>query len=84
MNSGDSDASGATHCTIRNLSIPRSVPAPISECANGSAETRIAAADPRNSAATIVRRRRVGRAPIRAAGPTRCGSEASARETRHR
>ena len=41
-NSGDSEASGATHCTSRNSSIARPRPISTRLSAKGSAETKIA------------------------------------------
>jgi hypothetical protein len=84
MNSGASDASGATHCTSRNRSMPSWVPVVMRESAKGSAESTITAAANTNSPVTSRRRGRHGRAPIRAAGPTRSGSDLSAREAFHR
>ena len=77
--SGASDASGASHCTSRNVSRPNCSPVSTSDCANGSAEARITPAAARSITMTTVRRRAVGRSPINWAGPTRCGSSAGAR-----
>lgn len=74
MNSGASDASGASHCTSRNWSTPSSCPDATSASANGSADAMITAADSTNIVITTLRRRPVGSAPIPAAGPTRSGS----------
>ena len=84
MNSGASEASGATHCTSRNLSMPSWVPVVMRDSAKGSAEATITAAANTNIPATSSRRGRRARSPIRAAGPTRSGSDASAREAFHR
>ena len=64
--------------------MPSWVPVVMSELANGSAEARITAAANTNIPATSRRRPRAGRPPIRAAAPTRSGSDASAREAFHR
>ena len=44
MSSGASDASGATHCTSRNVSIPACSPRCTSDSANGSAHAKITTA----------------------------------------
>ena len=85
MNSGASDASGASHCTSRNWSSPSASPLPISASANGSAQARMTSAEPANIATTSGRRCAAGSAPIRAAGPTRsCSPPPSSRATRTR
>ena len=44
MNSGDSEASGATHCTSTNSSMPALLPVSTRPSANGSAAAKITAA----------------------------------------
>ena len=56
MNSGASEASGASHCTSRNWSSPSASPLPIRASANGSAQARMTSADPANIATTSGRR----------------------------
>jgi hypothetical protein len=64
--------------------MPRSRPVTINESAKGLALARMTAAAKTNSPTTSDRRIRVGRPPIRAAGPTSSGSVASALDTFHR
>ena len=78
--SGASDASGATHCTSRNVSMPACSPRWTSDSANGSAHSE----DHRRPRTRAACRRRCvaarsGASPISRAGPTRCGSSAGAR-----
>lgn len=73
MNSGASDANGATHCTSRNSSMPSSVPVCTSPSANGSAAATITPAAQMKNATSTDRRRARGRAPIAFAGPINTG-----------
>jgi len=84
MNSGASEASGATHCTSRNSSMPSSVPVCTNPSANGSAEARMIPAAKANSSTRTGRRRRFGRLPITFAGPISSGSSAGWRAASHR
>ncbi|SKU51600.1 Uncharacterised protein [Mycobacteroides abscessus subsp. abscessus] len=79
MNSGASDANGASHCTSRNWSTPNCVPALTRLLANGSAHSRMTEAARTNIVTTVLRRRCLGSMPIAAAVPTRSGSSASPR-----
>ena len=70
MNSGASDAKGASHCTSTNSSMPAVLPVLTRLSANGSAEAKITAAEYTKMPVT---RRRLGtrlRPAIAAAGPT--------------
>lgn len=77
MNSGASEASGASHWTSRNRSMPSSVPAETKLSANGLAHSRITAPDARKRLTTTMRRRRSGSSPRAAAVPIRSGSSTS-------
>src|SRR5438270_12136320 len=83
MNSGASDASGASHCTSRNSSIPNARPDSTSPCANGSAEMKMTYAAKTPMAAVMPRRDDFGRRPSIAAGPASSGSSAGARAVAH-
>lgn len=74
MNSGASEASGASHCTSRNRLTPSSVPAATRLSANGLAHNRITAPDTRKRPTTAIRRRPSGSSPSAAAVPIRSGS----------
>ena len=69
MNSGASEASGATHCTSRNLSMPSWVPVVMRDSAKGSAEATITAAANTNSPVTSSRLGRCDRPADPGGGP---------------
>ena len=73
MNSGASDASGASHCTSRKRSMPNLVPAPIRLSANGFAHVTITAAAKTNSAAHRDPARPVGQCAQRRRGADQLG-----------
>ena len=77
--SGASEASGASHWTMKNGSMPSSRPASSRELANGWAKSRITTPDPRNRPITEARRVVTENVPMYRAGPTRWGSSAGAR-----
>ena len=74
MNSGDSDASGASHCTSRNSSIPYSFPVATKPSAKGSAAVKIAAPAKAKMPSTTTRRQKGPRFAIASAGPSSSGS----------
>src|SRR5678816_415093 len=63
MNSGASEASGASHWTSRNSLIPQPFPAATSDSANGSADMKMTQAEYRNSALAASLLEAVGRSP---------------------
>ena len=73
MNSGASEASGASHCTSRNRSMPSSVPAATRLSANGSAHSRITTPDIVNRPTTAIRRLRFGQVPEGGGGADQVG-----------
>ena len=80
--SGASEASGASHWTRKNSLIPNVWPVSTRAVAKCSAQARITIAAATNRPTTDARRRATVNVPIRAAGPTRCGSSAGALEIR--
>src|SRR3990170_6930580 len=84
MISGASEARGASHCTSRNLSIPKLSPVARRPSAKGSAEDRITAAENRKSTIVVTRLHAVDSDAMFSGGPTSSGSTCSAREAIHR
>ena len=83
--SGASDASGASHCTSRNSSMPNCEPVSTSASANPSALARITpAANAEHRGRRRSRRVRWLSSPISSAGPMRCGASAGAFRSRNR
>jgi hypothetical protein len=74
MNSGDSEASGAIHCTSRNSSTPNARPVATRLSANGSAAVAIAAPESAKSATATALRGASPSLAMVSAGPSSSGS----------
>ena len=79
MNSGDSDASGASHCTSKNSSIPKRRPVASKPSANGSAAIKIVTAATAKSAMAAMRRPATPRPASTSDTPSSSGSTTCAR-----